>query len=82
MVDSTSDTLVSVSGVGGLALVGGIVCCIGLKLVGGAVLFGGLATIFGFTNDQMTFVVGGFIGLLLGALLVGYRRYQRQAPAA
>lgn len=77
MTDSESDSLLSFTGVGGLALVGGIACCMGLKLVGGAVLFGGIAAVFGITRDQMTFVVGGFAGLLLGALLLGYRRYQR-----
>jgi len=76
MADSTSDSLFSFTSVGGLALVGGVVCCMGLKLVGGAVLFGGVAAIFGITADQMTFVVGGFTGLLLGVVLFGYRRQQ------
>lgn len=74
MTDDASDSLLPFAGAGGLALAGGVVCCIGLKLIGGAVLFGGLATTIGITTDQTTFVVGGLAGLLLAVFVVGYRR--------
>lgn len=46
-------------GVGGLAVLGGVACCVGLKLIGGAILFSGLAATTGLTTGQTTFVVGG-----------------------
>ncbi len=74
MSDDASGSLTPIGGAGGLAVVGGVVCCMGLKLLGGAVLFSGLAAAVGITTDQMTFLVGGVGGLFLAAFLLGYRR--------
>jgi hypothetical protein len=60
-------------GVGGLAVIGGVACCVGLKLVGGAILFSGLATTIGLTTGQTTFVVGGAAGLLFAVFVLRYR---------
>lgn len=75
MTDGASDSLLPVTGLGGVAVVGGIVCCLGLNLVGGAVLFGGIATAIGLSTDQTAFVVGGAIGLFAAVAVLGYRRY-------
>jgi hypothetical protein len=80
MTEDTSDVSSRFAGLGGLALVGGVVCCMGLKPAGGAVLFGGVAATLGITTDQTTFVAGGVGGLLLGLALLGYRR-SIDAPA-
>jgi hypothetical protein len=74
MSDETDDTLLPFAGLGSVAVVGGVVCCMGLKLIGGAALFGGLAATVGLTTDITTFVVGAIGGLLLAAFVVGYRR--------
>lgn len=78
MTDDDPDSSLPFASTGGVAIVGGVVCCVGVKLVGGAVLFGGLATTVGLTTDQTTFVVGGFAGLLLAVFLFGYRRVRKQ----
>lgn len=75
MTDGPSDSPLPFAGVGGMAVIGGVVCCVGLKLVGGAILFGGLATTIGLTTDQTTFVVGGVGGLVLAGLVLGYRQF-------
>lgn len=68
MSDDTLRSLLPSTILGGIAVVSGVVCCLGLKLVGGAVVFGGIATAVGLTTDQMTFLVGGVGGLLLAGL--------------
>ncbi len=73
MARESSDSLRQVSGLGGLAVVSGVLCCIGLKIVGGAVLFGGLAATVGITTDQTTFLVGGLGGVVLAGLVLTYR---------
>lgn len=75
MTDGASDSVLPVTGLGGIAVVGGIVCCVGLNLVGGAVLFGGIATAIGLSTDQTAFIVGGVVGLFAAAAVLGYRRY-------
>lgn len=73
MIDDTWNSVSQFSGIGGIAVISGIVCCIGLKLVGGAVLFGGVATMIGITTDQATFLLGGIAGVLVAAILFMYR---------
>ncbi|MFB6360085.1 MAG: hypothetical protein ABEH59_02060 [Halobacteriales archaeon] len=73
MSKESSDSLHQVSGIGGIAVVSGVLCCIGLKIVGGAVLFGGLAATVGITTDQTTFLFGGLAGFLLAGILLTYR---------
>lgn len=75
MVRESSDSLLQASGIGGLAVVSGVICCIGLKVVGGAVLFGGLAATVGITTDQTTFIVGGLSGFLLAGIVLTYRNF-------
>lgn len=75
MSEERPESLLQFSGIGGIAVIGGIVCCIGLKLVGGAVLFGGLAAAIGLTTDQTTFLLGGVGGLVLGGLVLSYRKF-------
>lgn len=70
MSDDTLRSLLPSTLLGGVALVSGVVCCLGLKIVGGAVLFGGLATAIGLTTDQTAFLVGGISGLFLAGLAV------------
>lgn len=74
MPEGSSDSLLQFSGIGGIAVISGAVCCIGLKVVGGAVLFGGLAATVGITTDQTTFLVGGLGGLILAGLIIIYRK--------
>jgi len=73
MSDDTLRSLLPSSILGGVAVVTGVVCCLGLKLIGGAVLFGGLATAIGLSTDQTTFLIGGVSGLLLAGLAVRHR---------
>lgn len=74
MADDTSDSLLPFASLGSIAIVGGVVCCMGLKVIGGAALFGGLAAMIGLSTDITTFVVGTVGGLVLAVLLSGYRR--------
>jgi hypothetical protein len=73
MAKESSNALLQFSGLGGLAVVSSVVCCIGLKIVGGAVLFGGVAAAVGISTDQTTFLVGGLGGVLLAGLVLAYR---------
>lgn len=73
MSDETLRSLFPSTLLAGVAVVSGVVCCLGLKIIGGAVLFGGLATAIGLTTDQTTFLVGGVSGLLLAGLAVRHR---------
>lgn len=68
MSGDTLRSLLPSTVLGAVAVVSGVVCCVGLKLIGGAVLFGGLATAIGLSTDQTTFLVGGISGLLLAGL--------------
>ena len=74
MFDDTSDSRFSVAGIGSVAVLGGIVCCMGLKLLGGAILFSGIATVVGLSTGLVTFLVGGVGGLIVALLVLGYRR--------
>lgn len=74
MSDDSTEALSQYGGVGGLAVLGGVACCMGLKLIGGAILFSGLATTIGLTTGQTTFVVGGTAGLLFAVLFLRYRQ--------
>jgi len=74
MSDETDDSRLPFAGLGSVAVVGGVICCMGLKMIGGAALFGGLAATVGLTTDITTFVVGAIGGLTLAAFVVGYRR--------
>ncbi len=74
MGNDRSDSGGPFAGVGGATVVGGVVCCVGLKLLGGAALFGGLAATLGLSTDVTTFVVGSVAGLLLAVAAVHYRR--------
>lgn len=74
MSDESTEALSKYGGISGLGVVGGVACCVGLKLIGGAVLFSGLATTFGLTTGQTTFLVGGAVGLLLAVLVLRNRR--------
>lgn len=80
MADDTSESWLPFTGVGGIAVVSGVVCCMGLKLIGGAVLFGGLAATVGLSTDQTMFLVGGVSGLLLAALVLSYRKFGEHGP--
>ncbi len=73
MSDDTFRSLFPSTILGGIAVVSGVICCLGLKLIGGAVLFGGLATAIGLSTDQTTFLVGGISGLLLAGFAFRYR---------
>lgn len=73
MSDDTLGSLLPSTVLGGIAVVAGVGCCLGLKLIGGAVLFGGLATAGGLSIDQTTFLVGGISGLLVAGLAFRYR---------
>lgn len=72
MFDDPSESWLPFTGVGGIAVVSGVICCLGLKLVGGAVLFGGLAATIGLSTDQTTFLVGGVGGLVLTVFVLSY----------
>ncbi len=74
MFDGSSDSRVPAAGLGSVAVLGGVVCCMGLKLLGGAVLFSGIAAVVGLSTGLVTFLVGGIGGLLVAGLLLGYRR--------
>ena len=74
MFDDTSDSRFPAAGIGSVAVLGGIVCCMGLKLLGGAILFSGIATVVGLSTGLVTFLVGGVGGLIVALLVLGYRR--------
>lgn len=80
MSGDTFESLSQLTGVGGIAVVSGVICCMGLKLVGGAVLFGGLGAAIGISVDLTTFLVGGVGGLLLAILLHQYRDLSEIVP--
>jgi len=80
MSGDTFESLSQLTGVGGIAVVSGVICCMGLKLIGGAVLFGGLGAAIGISADQTTFLVGGVGGLLLATLLHQYRDLSEIGP--
>lgn len=80
MSGDTFESLSQLTGVGGIAVVSGVICCMGLKLVGGAVLFGGLGAAIGISADLTTFLVGGVGGLLLAILLHQYRDLSEIVP--
>lgn len=80
MPDEPAQSYLQVTGIGGTAVIGGVGCCMGLKLVGGAVLFGGLAATIGLSTEQITFVVGGGGGLLLAVLRFSYRIFRSETP--
>lgn len=73
MSGDTFESLSQLTGVGSMAVVSGVICCLGLKLIGGAVLFGGLGALIGISADQTTFLLGGAAGLLLAIVLHQYR---------
>jgi hypothetical protein len=74
MFDDTSDSRFSVAGIGSVAILGGIVRCMGLKLLGGAILFSGIASGAGLSTGLVTFLVGGVGGLIVALLVLGYQR--------
>lgn len=75
MSEETSDSVSRFSGIGGLAVISGVVCCIGLKVLGGAVLFGGLAATLGITTDQTTFLLGSLGGVILAGFVLTRRKF-------
>lgn len=74
MTGGTSESPFPFAVIGSVAVLGGIVCCLGLKLLGGAILFGGVATTVGLSTGLVTFLVGGIGGLVVALLVFGYRR--------
>ncbi|MFB6253975.1 MAG: hypothetical protein ABEI06_05150 [Halobacteriaceae archaeon] len=80
MSDNTLKSLLKSSGLGGVTIASGIVCCMGLKLLGGAVLFSGIATMIGLSTDQTVFLVGGIGGLLLAVMGFAYRKSWNVMP--
>ncbi len=78
MSDDSTEALSQYGGVGGLAVLGGIACCMGLKLIGVAILFSGLATTSGLTTGQTTFVGGA--GVLFAVLVLRYRQGESGEP--
>lgn len=75
MSEEASDSWLQFSRIGGIALISGVVCCIGLKVIGGVVLFGGIAATLGITTDQTTFLVGGTGGLAFAGVVLIHRKY-------
>ncbi|MFB6186088.1 MAG: hypothetical protein ABEI86_04370 [Halobacteriaceae archaeon] len=80
MSDNTSESLLKSSGLGGITIASGIVCCMGLKLLGGAVLFSGIAAMIGLSTDQTVFLVGGISGLLFAVLAFAYHESWNVMP--
>lgn len=74
MFDDSSDSRVPAAGFGSVAVLGGVVCCMGLKLLGGAILFSGIAAMVGLSTGLVTFLVGGVGGLIVALLVLGYRQ--------
>ncbi|MFB6206601.1 MAG: hypothetical protein ABEJ05_08775 [Haloglomus sp.] len=74
MAEETSDSVLSFPGVGSITVLGGVICCMGLKLIGGAALFGGLAATVGLSTGLVTFLVGGVGGMLLAVIALRSRR--------
>lgn len=58
MSDESSESLIPFASVGGVAVLGAVACCVGLKAIGGVILFSGLAATISLTTDQTTFVGG------------------------
>lgn len=50
MFDDPSESRFPVAGIGSVAVLGEIVCCMGLKLLGGAILFSGFAAMVGLST--------------------------------
>lgn len=72
--DELDKSLLPFASLGNVAIVGGVLCCLGLKVIGGVAPFGVLAAMFGVSTDATTFIVGAVGGLLLAVLVVGYRQ--------
>jgi len=65
MFDDTSESWFPATGIGSVAVLGGIVCCMELKLLGGAVVFSGVAAMVGLSTGLVAFLVGGVGGMIV-----------------